>query len=375
MRYIAFIFLVACALVPESVFSANLVPCGNPGEEACQTCHIIPLISNVMTWLISMLAILAGVAIVYAGLVSVTSMGNDNGLTFIKKTISNLALGIVIALAAWLIVDTVLKGLLREGEYGVWNSVECVDQSAYEPQEFESDRQGIDLVSCTNPDLPPPEFERLNCGWIIDELRVTPRDRLIAGGFDVIDCPDEVTAVPGGCIDWCRAEGGQIRAGEGLGQFECVITNDVSVLPSDRRRPPDRSAGGACSTSVIGPFFGSNTGNAQCIIEAESSCGASGVSRTDVMRVDGRAFSFGPMQINLTVHELRDCPGYPATMRCLDAFSGRNYDAVVINEALYQQCAEAAQNHACNIRNGARIYREAGNSWRPWSTAAGCGLQ
>jgi hypothetical protein len=139
--------------------------------------------------------------------------------------------------------------------------------------------------------------------------------------------------------------------------------------------PPNMSAAGSCSASLISPHFGSQTGNAQCIIRAESACGASMVSRSDVMRADGRAFSFGPMQINLTVHVLQGCAGYPATLDCKSAFSGRNYSARVINESLYQQCARAAQNPTCNIRNGARIYREAGNSWRPWSTAGGCGLR
>jgi hypothetical protein len=141
-------------------------------------------------------------------------------------------------------------------------------------------------------------------------------------------------------------------------------------------RPPDLSGVGSCNANVIGRHFPTALiGSAQCIIRAESSCGARMQSVTDVMRVDGRPFSFGPMQINLTVHELRGCSGYPAVLDCKSAFEGRNYSARVINEPLYQQCARAAQDNDCNIRNGLRIYQEAGNRWSPWSTASACGLR
>lgn len=144
--------------------------------------------------------------------------------------------------------------------------------------------------------------------------------------------------------------------------------------PTGGAYPPDMSAGGACATNLVQPYFGSETGNAQCIIKGESTCGASMVSVTDKMSVDGRAFSFGPMQINLTVNEIIGCAGYPPVMDCKTAFSGKNYSARVINENLYQQCARAAQNIDCGLKNGDRIQERDG--WYPtWSTAAGCGLR
>ena len=106
--------------------------------------------------------------------------------------------------------------------------------------------------------------------------------------------------------------------------------------------PPDLSAAGACDASLISNYFPDQVGNAQCIIRDESTCGAKSISTTDVLNGDGRAFSFGPMQINLTVHTLNGCGPGGADLRCLDAFSGKNYSATVVNESLYQQCAEAA---------------------------------
>jgi hypothetical protein len=125
---------------------------------------------------------------------------------------------------------------------------------------------------------------------------------------------------------------------------------------------------------LLGNYFPNNVGDAQCIIREESACGSQMVSVTDVMSGDSRrrAFSFGPMQINLTVHELVGCGAGGSTLDCKTAFSGRNFSAVVVNEALYQECARAAQNLDCGLSNGKRIYNQFG--WSPWSTASACGL-
>jgi hypothetical protein len=143
--------------------------------------------------------------------------------------------------------------------------------------------------------------------------------------------------------------------------------------------PPDLSAAGACDQDTVAKYFPSEVGNAQCIIRDESTCGAKMVSTTDVLDGDKRAFSFGPMQINLTVHELVGCGPGGSTLDCKAAFnrptSGKrkDYRASVVNEDLYQQCATAAQNIDCNLSNGKRL-RDRKGSWGDWSTAAGCGL-
>ncbi len=312
------------------IVQADLVPCGDSGEEMCQTCHVVDLVNGVIEWLIAILGTVAAILFMYAGFKLVTSGGNVSAKTDALRMINNLVIGYVIVLAGWLMVDTGLKALLTPGggsDFGMWNEISCVVQP---------------------------------------EARFTPW----TGGV----LPTSCLAIRGGEYDCsaaeatCVANGGTVTGASGP-EVNCQYSGGVGA------RPPDLSAGGACAAGVISPPFGNMTGSAQCIIRAESACGARMVSRTDIMSIDGRAFSFGPMQINLTVHVLRGCSGYPAELRCLDAFSGRNYSARVINESLYQQCAQAAQNVDCNIKNGARIYREAGNSWRPWSTAAGCGLR
>jgi hypothetical protein len=137
--------------------------------------------------------------------------------------------------------------------------------------------------------------------------------------------------------------------------------------------PPVTGAGGACSATLIGKYFPTEIGNAQCIITKESSCGATLSSVTDKMRVDGRPFSFGPMQINITVHSLSGCTPDGKILNCPAAFVGKNYSARVKDEALYAQCTAAAKNFDCNLKNG-KIIKDRRGSWADWSTAGACGL-
>lgn len=133
---------------------------------------------------------------------------------------------------------------------------------------------------------------------------------------------------------------------------------------------------GSCDSTMINQVWGSNLSRAaNCIITNESACGANPFSKTD-HGADGNTFSFGAMQINTTVHNVSGCQaiGIP-DLPCTQAWSGTNYGAVVVNQSLYNQCKDALLNPQCNMIVGKQIFQQAGNSFKPWSTAAGCGLQ
>ncbi len=360
-RFWGSVLFLVLAAVPLLSYAAGLVPCGGPGEESCQMCHVAQLVNGVISWLVMILGTIAAIIIVYAGFKLVTSGGNQHAKEEAKELINNMLIGYVIVLAGWLLIDTGMKMLLVDGEtkLGMWNQLSCVAQPTLTKQTYTPDM--------FEPNLNPPEIP--GTGGSPDtgnqRLACTPlpngRDNCIpqqdqcrnAGGIPVIDSSSPNRSV----ICTYRTGGGGGGSDSGGGGS----------------RPPDLSSSGACSAVVVRQAFPSTlVGSAQCIIKEESSCGGRMVSVTDVMR-DGRAFSFGPMQINLTVHVLKGCGG--ETLNCKAAFSGRNYNARVINEDLYRRCAVAAQNVQCNLVNGFRIYREAGNSWQPWSTAAKCGLR
>jgi hypothetical protein len=120
------VFSLDQGLVPSEATAAGLVPCGGNGEPACQSCHVITLANNVITWLITFLSVVAVMAIVYNGFQLVTSQGDTSRWTNAKKMFVNIVIGIILILAAWLIVDTILKGLTGQGLTG-FSSVQCID--------------------------------------------------------------------------------------------------------------------------------------------------------------------------------------------------------------------------------------------------------
>lgn len=362
-------------VVPFTVSAATLVPCGGPGEDPCQTCHVVSLVNNVVAWLVMILGTIAAILIIVAGVRLVTSGGNTSAIEQAKSSMTNLIIGYLIVLSAWLVLDYGLKALLVQdgaNSFGVWNTISCTAQPIANRVDVTQQKVVYIPIGAGLSNIP---------GWTYVSRGGSGGgggDMGQAGNAGVWTAPcSTVAAGPTGqtaysCVTQqaqCTAEGGIVT----LNAARNVVTCNPRAVVGGAN-PPNLSAGGACSAALIYPYFGAQTGNAQCIIRGESTCGAGMVSRTDRMSYDNRAFSFGPMQINLTVHELIGCAGQPPVLDCKTAFRGRNYSARVINDALYQQCARAAQNIDCGLKNGARIQRRDG--WYPtWSTAAGCGLR
>jgi len=122
-----------CLNVPIVLFArenTGLVPCGGDGQEACQMCHSVQLINEVTAWLVGLLSVVAAVMFVIAGLRIVTAQGNPSVLKDAKSMIVNVAIGFVIVLTAWLLIDLLLKTLLGDGEVaaGPWNTIACINQ-------------------------------------------------------------------------------------------------------------------------------------------------------------------------------------------------------------------------------------------------------
>lgn len=112
-------------------------------------------------------------------------------------------------------------------------------------------------------------------------------------------------------------------------------------------------------------FFPENPRLAKAVIMAESLGWAWNESKTDRM-ADGRAFSVGLLQINLTYHGVGglDCP---------KAFRDHNKRAVVVNESLYKQCVEAAKDPRKNMEAGRKIWEKSGGNYTQWGGFTGGG--
>lgn len=97
---------------------------------------------------------------------------------------------------------------------------------------------------------------------------------------------------------------------------------------------------------------------AVALAKTESGLDPEKQSTTDLMK-DGRAFSVGVMQINLTWHTLDG-------VDCSKAFQGKDYEAVVTNEALYEQCVKLASSPDINIETASKIYERSGKNFGKW---------
>ncbi len=94
----------------------------------CQLCNLFELINGVIGFLMfSVAAPLAAISFAIAGIKFFTSAGNPAKLQQAKSIFLYVFIGVIIALSAFIIIDTIMKSLLPDGEtkFGPWNSVKC----------------------------------------------------------------------------------------------------------------------------------------------------------------------------------------------------------------------------------------------------------
>jgi hypothetical protein len=87
---------------------------------------LITVINDIIELLITLaIVFVAPITIAYAGFLLVTSQGNSGAITKAKGVIENTVVGIIIAIAAWLIVDAVMSVLYHPSDstWGTWSSL------------------------------------------------------------------------------------------------------------------------------------------------------------------------------------------------------------------------------------------------------------
>ena len=157
--------VVALVLVlPQATFAAGLVPdCGDNGNP-CQFCHVVKLINNVIAWLVVVLSMVAAGLFAWAGMRIVMDQGNTSARGWAKNVFYNVAIGFLIILAGWLIVDTVMKAFLTDQAYGVWNTVQCVEQPVariVQPEGYENRSRGTAYNSLGGGAVTPAQLSAL----------------------------------------------------------------------------------------------------------------------------------------------------------------------------------------------------------------------
>lgn len=135
MKFILYTMFTVMAflILPDVGFAQQrpLVPqaCIN-NVAGCNFCTLLAMGGNIVDLLFQLLVIAAVILIVVAGFKLVTSAGNPQALEGAKSMLTNVIIGFVIIISAWLIVDTIFRMLAQENEgidFRVWNRIEGVN--------------------------------------------------------------------------------------------------------------------------------------------------------------------------------------------------------------------------------------------------------
>jgi Type IV secretion system pilin/Peptidase M15 len=105
----------------------------------CSACNVVSMANGLIIWLVGILFVVFALLLAIAGVRLVTSGGNHHALDEAKSSFMNAIIGFIIILAAWLIVDTIMRGLVgRPGQEGMiggeatgwlfWSEIECSEQ-------------------------------------------------------------------------------------------------------------------------------------------------------------------------------------------------------------------------------------------------------
>lgn len=257
---------------------------------------VLQLIQNGMNATISFGIIVCVLTIMGAGILWILTPTNPENHSQAKKILTNAAIGLLIILSAWLIVDFVLK-LLYDGDtsgFGPWNSILV----------------GGDFCVIAKGETPP----------------------LFSGS---------ITSIPGGGSDTSAGGAGGASGPAVLGNGRC----SPSVITSSA------AAGGYRLTQAQANTF-------SCLAKAESSCGANITGATTVGGQSTSAHGMFQIVLGLndTCHNL-NIPVCAAAARnagwrgtgnlnCSRAFSGGRVKAGM--EELARVCRAASSNLTCN---------------------------
>lgn len=123
MKYLIFGFVFLIWLLPVGVLAqSGLVPCDGPD---CNACYLVDTANTLVNFLIQMLSVIGVIVLVVAGFRLVTSGGDAGAAQKAKEMFTNVIIGFVLVLAAWLIVDTILVVLTKSSGLEFWTNIEC----------------------------------------------------------------------------------------------------------------------------------------------------------------------------------------------------------------------------------------------------------
>jgi hypothetical protein len=103
--------VVSAPLVASAAGLQAIVTCGGAGQPACSLCDLESLAQRVLNDGIYIAVFLSAILFAWAGWKLLTSVSNPGERTKAKEIFTNVTIGLVIILSAWLVVDTLMAAL------------------------------------------------------------------------------------------------------------------------------------------------------------------------------------------------------------------------------------------------------------------------
>jgi hypothetical protein len=130
MKYfipIIFVALILSTLAPvqaQNIWEGTSGGGCNKAAMGCTFCDALIVAKNIIKFLSETAFAIAVVMIVYGAIVLMTAGGSEERVTKGKGIITNAVIGLVIALAAWLIINELLQILSGNPTYP-WSDITC----------------------------------------------------------------------------------------------------------------------------------------------------------------------------------------------------------------------------------------------------------
>jgi hypothetical protein len=124
------ILLSPAIVFAQTALTNSVVPKNCQGADAatkCGVCDLAQLAQNILNTAIFVLIVLSAVMFAWAGWKMLSSGGNSSEYAAGKRIFGNVIIGLLIVLGAWVVIDTLMKTLVRQNSsFGPWNKI-CLE--------------------------------------------------------------------------------------------------------------------------------------------------------------------------------------------------------------------------------------------------------
>ncbi|TRZ53161.1 hypothetical protein D4R99_01345 [bacterium] len=367
--------ILLCAVFLQTTFFAMpLVYAAETTQKGYTLLAEIPTVDttkgtpDLPSYLKGLVVLAVGLAIVFAvfmivyGGVKYTVAITPSGKGDAKKYLSGAIFGLLIALFSYLLLQTINPALLNVGlnlSHVYFDTVVNIEGTREEyTQTGDIIHDGSELCVIT----------------VSSENSCSQTCTPATGDTPAAECATNAGAYKARGIKECSTESTSECISKPCGSNTVTKPSICASTSGNGNGQCEAVHSTPCSVENLKKYFGeANAENASMVCYYESGGGdPRAKSGYDVCK-DGRVFSWGLFQVNLTQNDLNGLHCAYNTHKNDSPFTAPNSDCTVRNETLWNQCVDAAIDPDVNIQHAAILFKAKG--WQPWTnTAIHCGL-